>query len=212
MTKPCDKGTGIIILSFDYYIYAFEDHLNSKTQTGEDYYKEINLTDMDNAKEKIIDLLKLAFDNEFISENDHKWMLPDTEAILARFYALFKVHKPYEKRAAPDVMPLVNCPGSMMENIGIFVENYTKSHVTSHALYLQDTPDFLRHIDKINKEIIFSNEAMLVVIDMIGLYNNIPHNEGVNCVENILEQSHSSNVRNGIRGRLLELLLKYCFF
>ena len=55
-------------------------------------------------------------------------------------------------------------------------------------------PFFLRFIDKINKDITLSNEAMLVVINVIGLYNHITHNEGVNCVENILEQNHGSNV------------------
>ena len=54
--KPCDKGAGIIILNFDDYINACEDHLNSKTPTGEDYYKEINLTDIEKAKEKISDI------------------------------------------------------------------------------------------------------------------------------------------------------------
>ena len=77
-------------------------------------------------------------------------MLPDTDAILARFYVLFKVHKPHEQAIAPAVMLIVSCSGSMMENIGIFVENYIKSHGTSHASYSQDTSDFLRFIDKIN--------------------------------------------------------------
>ena len=53
---------------------------------------------------------------------------------------------------------------------------------------------------------------MLVVIDVIGLYNNIPHNKGFNCVEKILEQDHSLNVPNRLMCRLLELLLKYSFF
>ena len=50
--KPHDKGAEIIILNFDDYINACEDHLNSKTPTGEDYYKEINLSDIERAKEK----------------------------------------------------------------------------------------------------------------------------------------------------------------
>ena len=139
-------------------------------------------------------------------------MLPDTDAIFARFYALFKVHKPYEQGTAPDLRPIVSCSGTMMENIAIFVEHYIKSYGTSHASYLQDTPDFLRFIDKINKETTLPNDAMLVVIDVIGLYNNIPQDEGVNCVEKVLEQNPNSKVPNGLIGRLLELLLKYSFF
>ena len=35
--------------NLDDYINTWEDHLNSKTQTGEEYYKEINLTDIEKA-------------------------------------------------------------------------------------------------------------------------------------------------------------------
>ena len=57
-------------------------------------------------------------------------MLPDTDAIFARFYALFKVHKPYEQGTAPDLRPIVSCSGTMMENIGIFVEHYILWNIT----------------------------------------------------------------------------------
>ena len=139
-------------------------------------------------------------------------MLPDTDVILERIYALFKVHKPYEQGTAPDIRPIVSCSGSMMENIGIFVENYIMPHGTSHTSYLQDTPYFLRFIYEINKKTSLPNDVMLVVINVIVLYNNISHNEGVNCVEKIVEQDHISNVPNELICRLLELLLKYFFF
>ena len=50
-------------------------------------------------------------------------MLTDTDAMLARFYVLFKVQKPYEQGTAPVLRPIVSCSGTMMENIGIFMEN-----------------------------------------------------------------------------------------
>lgn len=49
MLKPCDKRDGTII-TFFYYIKAFEDNLNSKKQTGEDYYQETNQKDIEDAK------------------------------------------------------------------------------------------------------------------------------------------------------------------
>ena len=45
-------------------------------------------------KKKISDILKETIDKQYISENEYKAMLPDTEAILASVYALFKVYKP----------------------------------------------------------------------------------------------------------------------
>ena len=39
--KPCDKGAEIIIIHFDEYLKAAQDHLEAKTSTGENYYKEL---------------------------------------------------------------------------------------------------------------------------------------------------------------------------
>ena len=39
VVKPCDKGAGIIILDFTEYLRACMEHLEAKTTTGENYYK-----------------------------------------------------------------------------------------------------------------------------------------------------------------------------
>ena len=40
--KLCDKGAGIIILDFQEYMRACMKHLETKTSTGEPYYKEVD--------------------------------------------------------------------------------------------------------------------------------------------------------------------------
>ena len=49
---------------------------------------------------------------------------------------------------------------------------------------------------------------MLVVIDIIGLYNNILHNESVNCTEKVLKQKHNRGLLldKGIRTNLARLI------
>ena len=58
--------------------------------------------------------------------------------------------------------PIVSGYGSMFENTGIFVEHHIKQHATKHASFLQDTPDFLRHIHKLNLKNV-SNENTLLL-------------------------------------------------
>ena len=43
----------------------------------------------------------------------------------------------------------------------------------SHDTYIQDTPDFLRQLHQLNQQGDLPDNAMLVVIDAIGLYTNI---------------------------------------
>ena len=45
--------------------------------------------------------------------------------------------------------------------------------------YLQDTPDLLRQIEKMNETPLPAG-AFAVSIDVVGLYQNIPHEEGIN--------------------------------
>ena len=87
--------------------------------------------------------------------------------ILAIFYALFKVHKPYEQVTALAHRPIASCPGTMMKKLE-FMENHTKSCGTSHSSYLQDTSDFKRFSDGNNKETSLPNDIIIVVkIDRI---------------------------------------------
>ena len=53
---------------------------------------------------------------------------------------------------------------------------------------------------------------MLVVLDVIGLYTNIPQEEGVLCVEEALEQRVNPKVPSKFITRLLEIILQYSIF
>jgi hypothetical protein len=80
----------------------------------------------------------------------------------------------------------------MMEHIAIYVEHHLKDIGKSHESYLEDTPDFIRHIEEINQGENLPDSALLVVIDVIGLYDNIPPTEGVKSVASALEEKPNS--------------------
>ena len=75
--------------------------------------------------------------------------------------------------------PLVNMAGSCSKIVGSFVEHNRKDHATKHKSFIQDTPDFLRHIRDINEGQLLPENTLLVTIDAIGCYMNIPQDEGV---------------------------------
>ena len=89
--KPCDKGAGIIILDFKDYLKAAQEHLEAKTSTGENYYKEVDNSVLKEAKDKITNIVREAFDNEIISKDEYNAMLPspDQQPVPGRFYCTF---------------------------------------------------------------------------------------------------------------------------
>ena len=172
--RPCDKGAGIIILDFDEYIRACTSHLESKTKTGENYYMKADYKSLHDAKEKIENIVKEGYDNNILTKEEFKAMLPEEEVNPGRFYATFKVHKEYISGKAPSERAIVSCSGTFTENIAIYVEHHLQEIGTSHDTYLQDTPDFLRQLQQINLNEQLPENALLVVVDVIGLYTNIP--------------------------------------
>ena len=70
----------------------------------------------------------------------------------------------------------------------------------------------MRQLQDINQKETLPENALLVVIDAIGLYTNIPQEEGVLCVEEALEQRVNTKVPSKYIARLLEIILQYSVF
>ena len=76
----------------------------------------------------------------------------------------------------------------MLENPSKFVDYHIKDLATKHETYLEDTPDFLRKVEELNKKVILPENALLVTIDIIGLFTNIPQEEGISTTEEALNE------------------------
>ena len=68
------------------------------------------------------------------------------------------------------------------------MEHFIKDTATTHETYLQDTPDFLRLISQINKGPNLNNKAILATFDVEGLFTNIIHTAGLQCLQEQLEE------------------------
>ena len=120
-------------------------------------------------------------------------MCPDGK-MASKFYCNFKIHK--EHVHIPPVRPIISGSGSIVENPSKFIDFHIKDLATSHKSYLQDTPYFIRKIEHINKNHKLPQNAMLVTLDVIALYTNIPQHEGTQATEQALnERENQSMVR-----------------
>ena len=92
------------------------------------------------------------------------------------------------------------------------MEHHIKELGQIHEAYLQDTPHFLREIETLNQGEELPSSAMLVVIDAIGLYDNIPPEEGVKSVGEALRERPVTKVPAAYIERLLQIILDYSVF
>ena len=210
VVKPCDKGSGIIVINFDDYITVCKDHLR-KELNSKPYYEKVEQDVLKIAKTKIKSILEEAHDNEIISKEEFTAMNPESKKP-GKFYATFKVHKPHKENELPPLRPIVSASGSITENISLFVEHHIKDLANKHDSYLKDTPDFLRKVEDINNKEQLPENVILVTMDVSSLYTNIPQDEGIECTREALEKRDDKTVPTEFIIRLLELALKWNIF
>ena len=136
-------------------------------------------------------------------------MNPDGTYV-GKFYLNFKVHKPHEK--IPPERPIVSGCQSFTSNIGRFVEFHMKDSATKHPSYLQDTPDFIRKIEKINAEGPLPQNAVIATWDVKSLFTVIPQEEGVQATREALNKRTETTVPTEFIIRLLEVVLSENIF
>ena len=99
----------------------------------------------------------------------------------ARFYLLPKIHK--RLHDVPGRPVISNC-GYYTENIFSFVDYHLQPLAQKVKSYIMDTNHFLNRLKRLRK---LPQGAILRTIDVVGLYHNIPHSEGLTSLRRVLE-------------------------
>ena len=97
-------------------------------------------------------------------------------------YILPKIHKSLQD---PPGRPIVSSNGAPTERISAFVDVCLKPLVTALPSYIRDTKDFLGHLCDRPP---LPAHALLFTMDVVGLYNNIPHTAGLQACHSWLER------------------------
>ena len=112
----------------------------------------------------------------------------------------------------PPVKPIISGAGSITESIGVYVEHHINKISTTHPSYIQDTPHFLRIVNKINCGPKLSKNAMVVTSDIIGAYTNIPQDDGSAFLLEVLEERTEKKIPSTFIVSMMELVQKYNIF
>ena len=153
--------------------------------------------------------MKEGLENKTITKEEFKAMDP-TDKNPSKFYCNMKIHKTHDQ--IPPVRPIISGAGSITENIGVYVEHHINEISTTHPSYLQDTPQFLRIVHKINSGPKLPKNAMVVTADIIGAYTNIPQDDGGACLLEVLEERTEKKVWSTFFVSMMELVQNYNIF
>ena len=94
----------------------------------------------------------------------------------ARFYLLPKIHKRLNN--IPGRPVISNC-SYYTENISAFLDFHLQSLIQAVKFYIKDTSDFLNKLRSLPKLL---NNITLCTVDVVGLYPNIPQEEGLSAL------------------------------
>ena len=99
----------------------------------------------------------------------------------ARFYLLPKIHK--QLHDVPG-RPVISSCGYFTKKISSFLDYHLQALAQKVKSYVKDTNHFLSKLKSLGK---LPQGAILCTTDVVGLYPNIPHSEGLNSLRRFLE-------------------------
>ena len=124
----------------------------------------------------------------------------------ARFCLLPKIHKRLPN--VPGRPVILNC-GFYTENIPSFLDHHLQLLAQKVNSFIKDTNHFLRKIKSLGQ---LPEGALLCTIGVIGLYPNIPHEEGLASLRKFLDARTEKNVTTETLLELSEIVLKNNIF
>ena len=101
--------------------------------------------------------------------------------------------------------PVISGCGMPTEKISEFVDYHLKPLVTTIPSFVKDTNDFLHTLTNIDK---LRQNAILVTIDVVGVYPYIPHNEGLDALRRALDKRDNQETPTNLIVDLAELVLR----
>ena len=165
------------------------------------YYVEVNEQILEQAKKKILNAIEEGLDNIIISKSEFEAMHSIAKDV-GKFYCNLKVHKEHIVNKAPPEIPIVSVCDSITENIGKFVQHHLDPLAKEHESYIEDTPDLLRQIEDLNNGEILPPNSILFTCDVIGLFTNIPQEDGIEAATEALEERKIKKSTNSIYNKI----------
>ena len=194
--KEADKGSAVVVWDREDYLKEAEGQL-SDFNTYEEMSGDI-IGPLEKEIKRYLTEVKLRGD---IPQDTMDYFLIENPK-LSRFYMLPKVHKRLENVPG---RPVISNSGYYTENISSYVDHHLQPLSREVKSYIKDTNDFLCKIRDLPP---LNENAILCTVDVVGLYPNIPHEEGLAAIKESLEKRENKQISTESLVSLAECVLK----
>ena len=198
--KEADKGSAVVVWDREDYLQEAEKQLGDN-----ETYEEI----FGDCVSPLIRVVKQALSKinrrKDVDKQTLDYFLVDNPKI-GRFYLLPKIHK---RLFNVPGRPVISNSGYFTENISAFVDHHLQPLSKQVKSFIKDTNDFLQKLEGLTD---LPDDFLLCTVDVIGLYPNIPHKEGLAAVKKALETREDKSISTETLLELCELVLKNNIF
>ena len=193
--KSADKGSAVVVWGRDDYLKEADKQLGDK-----DVYEKVDANISPLIKTIQDHLLKVQINGD-LNKQIQSYFINDNPRI-GRFYLLPKIHK--RLHDVPGRPVISNC-NFYTENISAFLDHHLQPLAKAVRSFVKDTNDFLCKLQSVNN---ITGKSILCTIDVVGLYPNIPHEDGLRALRKHLEARVDKNVSTETLLELAECVLK----
>ena len=198
--KSADKGSGVVVWDREDYLKEADSQLSDHS-----VYEKIDYDPSSELLVKISDCINKIRDREEMDPDTLEFFHVDNPK-LGRFYLLPKIHK--RLKNVPG-RPVISNSGYFTENISAFLDYHLQPLAKEVKSYIKDTNDFLKKLRDLPD---LPSDAIFCTIDVVGLYPNIPHEDGLEALRKSLDSRDSPKISTDTLMDLAELVLKNNFF
>ena len=198
--KEADKGSGVVVWDREDYVKEANSQLGDRT-----VYEKLDGDPSERLQGIISDALETIKDRGDIDDSTLDYLMISNPG-LGRFYLLPKMHK--RLNGVPGRPVISNC-GYFTENISEFLDYHLQPLAKTVTSYIKDTNHFLKKLSELGE---IPEDAILCTVDVVGLYPNIPHGEGLEALRGALEHREDKTVSTESLTELARVVLKNnCF-
>ncbi|XP_033752172.1 uncharacterized protein LOC117335980 [Pecten maximus] len=190
--KPADKGSAVVIMNRGDYINEANRQL-----TNETFYRKLDRDPTQEHAKLINEAIDRILNKGDIDADTASFLRP-VNALSGKFYLLPKIHKPGNPGR-----PIINSIGHPTEKISKFVDFHLRPIVENLPSYIKDTTDYLNKTPSSN----LPEGILLVTMDVVPLYTNIPHADGINACREAKERRGYKHPSTDSLVELLTLVL-----
>ena len=198
--KEADKGSAVVVWDREDYLKEADRQLKDPS-----VYQEMSGDFVSPLIRTIKHHLSNVKLNGDVGQETLDYFINDNPRI-GRFYMLPKIHK--RLHSVPGRPVISNC-SYFTENISAFLDHHLQPLAKKVNSYIKDTNDFLKKLRDLPN---LPEDFLLCTVDVVGLYPNIPHEDGLAALKKHLEKREEKPISTNSLLELTECVLKNNIF